>query len=174
MTLLLVPLFLAAIVAANLLTASDPRWAVTNAFLLIGLDLVARDRLHDRWEGSSRWLKLGALVAAGSALSYLLNADAERIAIASAVAFAAAFTTDALVYAALRGRPWLERANWSNIPSSAVDSLVFPLLAFPVLDWHLVIGIAAAKIGGGAVWSLILKPRATADDRRAAPARARA
>jgi hypothetical protein len=40
------------------------------------------------------------MVIAGSIISYLLNDDAQRIAIASTVAFAAAFTTDAVIYAA--------------------------------------------------------------------------
>jgi len=149
--------YLAAIVVANLLTTSDPRWIPINGFLLIGADLVLRDRLDDEWR-RHRVLKMGALVLAGSAISYAVNADASRVAIASAVAFAAAFTTDWIVYSALRDKPWLERANWSNVPSSAVDSILFPLIALPVVDWWIVGTLFAAKVGGGAVWSLILKP----------------
>lgn len=154
----LVTAYLAAIVAANLLTAHDPRWAVPNAFLLIGLDLVARDRLDDSWR-KHRALKMLALIVAGSGISYAINADAGSVALASAVAFAAALSTDWAVYARLRDRPWLERANWSNIPSSAIDSIVFPLLAFPTLDWLIVVSLFAAKVGGGAFWALVLKPR---------------
>lgn len=156
--------YLAAIVAANLLTTHDPRYAPVNAFFLIGFDLIARDKLDDSWQ-RHRALKMGALVLAGSAISYALNADAERVALASAVAFGAAFTTDWAVYSRLRARPWLERANWSNIPSSAVDSILFPLIAFPTLDWFLVVTLFAAKVGGGALWALLLKPHM---DRRAA------
>lgn len=163
-SLILVPAYLAAIVTANLLTTHDPRFAVLNAFFLIGLDLIARDKLDDAWQ-RHRIVKMGALVLAGSAISYAINADAQSVAIASAVAFGAAFTTDWAVYSRLRTRPWLERANWSNIPSSAVDSLLFPLLAFPAipghflgLDWFIVGGLFAAKVGGGALWSLLLKP----------------
>ena len=52
-----VALYLAAIVAANLLVATyGPAVAVLNAFWLIGLDLSLRDRLHDRWaKDSSRF-----------------------------------------------------------------------------------------------------------------------
>jgi hypothetical protein len=158
MTSLLVSAYLAAIVAANLLTTHDPRWAPVNAFFLIGLDLIARDRLDDAWR-KNRILKMGALVLAGSIISFAVNADASRVALASAVAFGAAFTTDWAVYSRLRNRPWLERANWSNIPSSAVDSIIFPLIAFPIMDWYIVVTIFAAKVGGGALWSLLLKPK---------------
>lgn len=155
-TFALVGAYLAAIVAANLLVASDPSWVYVNGFLFIGLDLTTRDVLHDRW-GSRRVLYLALLVLAGSVISYLLNDDAQRIAIASAVAFAAAFTTDAVIYARVRYLPWLERANLSNVPAAVVDSIVFPLIAFAgPLDWKVVLGLAAAKIGGGAVWALAL------------------
>ena len=158
MNALLVAAYLAAIVVANLLVTADPRWAVPNAFLLIGLDLVARDRLDDAWT-RHRPAKMLALIAAGSVVSYLVNADAARVAVASCVAFGAALTVDWLVYAAVRTRPWLERATWSNLPSSAVDSVLFPLLAFPgPLDWVLVASLFAAKVGGGAVWALVLQP----------------
>lgn len=166
----LIGAYLAAIVVANLLTTEDPRFAPINAFFLIGLDLVCRDRLDDAWRGPGRIWRMGLLVLAGSGLSFLANPDSRDIAIASAVAFAAAFSTDWTVYAQLRERPWLERSNWSNIPSSFVDSLIFPLLAFPAipgnflgLDWFIVGSLFAAKVGGGALWSLLLQPKAEAE-----------
>lgn len=163
-TTALVGAFLGAVVTANLLTTNDPRWAPVNAFWLIGLDLVCRDKLDDTWQ-RGRVYKMGALVIAGSVIAYALNADAGSVALASAVAFAAAFSTDWAVYSRLRERSWLERANWSNVPSAAIDSILFPLIAFPALagsflglDWFLVATLFAAKVGGGAVWSLLLKP----------------
>jgi hypothetical protein len=46
----LVSLYLTAIVAANLLTARfGPTASIYNAFALIGLDLITRDRLADFW-----------------------------------------------------------------------------------------------------------------------------
>lgn len=156
-TAVLVGLMLASIAVANLLTASDPSWVYVNAFVLIGLDLTTRDVLDDRW-GRRRPLYLGLLVLAGASIAYVANDDAQRVAVASAVAFGAAFLTDSLVYARVRSRPWIERANISNMPSAAVDSIVFPLLAFPgPLDWKVVVGLAGAKIGGGAMWSLLLQ-----------------
>jgi hypothetical protein len=53
MSRLLVLAYLVAIVAANWSVSHwGPRAAVYNAFILIGLDLVARDRLHDAWRAA--------------------------------------------------------------------------------------------------------------------------
>lgn len=153
----LIVLYLAAIVAANLTVAwFGPSVTIINAFLFIGLDLTARDRLHDAWRGSGLAWKMGLLIAAGGLLSYLLNRDAGPIAVASTVAFATAASVDAIVYHLLRARPFLIRANASNIPAAATDSLVFPTLAFGgFLPW-ITLGQFAAKVAGGFIWSLIL------------------
>ena len=153
-----VVLYLAAIVAANLSTAHfGPEASVVNAFLFIGLNLTARDILHDLWQ-RYRVPKMAALILAGGLLSYLVNADAARIALASCVAFAASETADFAVYSWRHRRPWLERSNESNLASSAVDSLVFPAVAFggPLL-WVIVFGQFTAKVAGGFAWSLLLR-----------------
>lgn len=161
---LLIGAYLLAIVAANLLVARfGPAVTVLNAFLFIGLDLTTRDALHDRWQGRYLWPKLAALIAAGSLLSWLLNRDAGPIALASLVAFAASGVVDAAAYALLGKRARLVRVNGSNILSAAVDSLIFPALAFGLpLLWPIVFGQLAAKVLGGFVWSLLLanKPQA--------------
>ncbi len=153
--------YLAAILAATLLVARfGPAVTVLNAFLFIGLDLTARDRLHDAWRGRHLWPKMAALIASGAGLSYLLNRDAGRIALASLVAFAAAGATDAVVYHLLRSRPRWQRINGSNIPAALVDSLVFPTLAFGAFLPVIVIGQFVAKVAGGAIWSVILTVKA--------------
>lgn len=88
-----------------------------------------------------------------------LNRNAGSIALASFVAFAAAGVVDALVYQWLRRQPRNLKINGSNIASAAVDSLVFPYLAFGGWLWLIVVGQFAAKVGGGFVWSLILQKR---------------
>ncbi len=160
----LVAVYLVSIVAANLLIVWLGKWmSVVNAFLFIGLDLVTRDLLHDAWHGRRLALKMGALIATGSLLSWLLNRDAAQIAIASFVAFALAATTDTVVYsiAVRRGWPWLQRSNGSNIASAAVDSLVFPTIAFGGLQPALTILQFVAKTMGGFLWSIIFRRRLT-------------
>lgn len=156
--MLYVILYLVAIVLANLSVATfGPSMTIVNAFLFIGLDLTARDQLHEAWRGNNLFLKMTALIAAGSLLSWLLNADAGRIALASFVAFAAAATVDAIAYQLLGGLPRWLKINGSNVPSALVDSIVFPTLAFGGFMWAITLGQFAAKVLGGFVWSLVFR-----------------
>lgn len=156
-----VALYLVAIVAANLSTATfGVNASYFNAFAFIGLDLVARDRLHQAWSGEHLAVKMAALIATGSALSYALNRDAGPIAVASFVAFGAAAVVDALVFQRLRDRRWMVRSNGSNVPAAAVDSLVFPTIAFGGLNWVITLGQFAAKVLGGLFWSALIGARA--------------
>jgi hypothetical protein len=154
-----VGLYLFAIVCANLIIAQlGPDWSIITAALFIGLDLTARDHLHDAWHKSRLWPKMVLLIGAGSVLSWVLNAGAGPIAVASFVAFMGAGLVDALGYHLVRHWPRFARVNGSNVPSAAVDSLLFPVLAFgwPPL-WGIVVGQFIAKVGGGFVWSLVLE-----------------
>lgn len=154
-----VVVYLIAIVSANLLIIwFGPVVSIFNAFLLIGLDLSLRDRLHDLWEGEGLWWKMLALICGGSAITVLINWDALPIALASATAFLASGIGDALTYHKLRHKIFLFKANGSNITGSLIDSIVFPVMAFgfPPL-WMIVFGQFVAKVFGGFVWSLILQ-----------------
>jgi hypothetical protein len=164
----LVALYLVAIVLANLTIALfGPSWAIFNAFLFIGLDLTARDGLHEAWHGKYLWPKMLLLIAAGSVISWMLNRDAGQIALASFIAFACAGLVDALVYHWLGGYPRWMRINGSNVPSAAVDSILFPTIAFGSFMPWIILGQFAAKVFGGFAWSLILfrkNPRLTETD----------
>ena len=155
-------LYLVAIVAANLLVAwLGPGATIANAFLFIGLDLTARDRLHEAWHKSGLVWKMGLLIATGSILSWILNHSAGQIALASFVAFGLAALTDTIAYslAMRRGWSWIWRSNGSNLASAAIDSLVFPTLAFGgIMPW-VTLGQFAAKVLGGALWSVVLSRR---------------
>jgi hypothetical protein len=154
----LVALYLAAIVAANLTVAVfGPSLTIVNAFLLIGLDITARDSLHQAWQERHLWPKMALLIGAGSGLSWLLNRNAGSIALASFIAFAASGLADALTFYLLRDRQWWVKVNGSNLVSAALDSLIFPTLAFGALLPLIVLGQFAAKVAGGAVWSVVLR-----------------
>lgn len=156
--MLYVGLYLAAIVLANLTVAAfGESMVIVNAFLFIGLDLTARDQLHEAWRGDNLVVKMGLLIFAGSLLSWLLNRGAAQIAVASFVAFALAATVDAVIYQFLGKYPRWLRVNGSNVPSAFVDSLVFPTLAFGSFLWPLVLGQFVAKVLGGFVWSLVFR-----------------
>lgn len=146
--------YAAAMVLANLSVAAFGPWvSPINAFLLIGLDLALRDLLHVRLKA---W-QMGALIAGTGVLTYVLNPAAGMIAVASAVAFTAAALVDWTVFARMRGS-WMVRSNASNVAGAAVDSLVFPTLAFGVLMPQIVAMQFVAKVAGGAVWAWLLLP----------------
>ena len=158
---ILIVAYLFAIVAANLSVAAfGPRMVIVNAFMFIALDLTTRDHLHDAWRGRGLAWKMGALIAAGSALSYALNAGAGRVALASLVAFAVSAALDGLAYTALGSRRQLVKVNGSNIVGAAADSLIFPSLAFGAFLPWVVLGQFVAKVVGGALWALVLARRA--------------
>lgn len=154
---MLILLYLAAIVAANLSAAwFGPPSVIINSFLFIGLDITTRDALHEQWEHKHLWLRMAGLIAAGSALSWALNRSAGSVALASLVAFAAAGAADTIVYNLLQRQSRLQRVNGSNIVSAAVDSLLFPWIAFGSFMPGISAGQFVAKVVGGYLWALVL------------------
>lgn len=151
-------IYAAAMTLANLSVAAfGPAISPVNAFLLIGLDLALRDWLHVRLKPG----QMLALIVAAGVLTYAMNPAAGRIAVASSAAFTAAALVDWATFARLRGT-WLYRANGSNVAGAAVDSLVFPTLAFWVLMPHIIALQFAAKVAGGAMWSWVLSRKSVA------------
>lgn len=172
----LIAAYLSAIVIANLTVAwFGPAVVIVNALVLVSLDLTARDRLHQAWEGKGLAWKMGLLIVVGSGLSAALDYAALPVAIASCLAFATAATVDTVVYSFLGARPWLIRSNGSNVVSAAVDSIIFlsVLASYGMLPWVvvplLIAGQWLAKAGGGLAWSIILARRAGGESDRRRP-----
>lgn len=155
-----VSLYLVSIVLANLSAAYfGPSATIVNAFLFIGLDLTCRDRLHDAWHRRGLLWKMGLLLVVGGGISYLGSPSAGMIALASCSAFMASAAVDALVYHMLRNKSRFVRINGSNVFGAAVDSLLFPTIAFGGLLPEIVVGQFLAKTLGGWAWSLVLARR---------------
>lgn len=145
-------IYAVAMTCANLSIAAFGPWiSPINAFFLIGLDLALRDWLHVRL----RVWQMGALIAATGLLTYILNPSAQHIAIASAVSFAVAALADWLTFTKLQGS-WLRRSMGSNVVGAALDSLIFPTLAFGALMPAIVLMQFAAKVAGGAMWAALM------------------
>jgi len=145
-------IYAVAMTCANLSIAAFGPWvSPINAFFLIGLDLALRDWLHVRL----RVWQMGALIGATGLLTYILNPSAQHIAIASAVSFALAALADWLTFTKLQGS-WLRRSMGSNVVGAAVDSLIFPTLAFGALMPSIVLMQFAAKVAGGAMWAALM------------------
>ena len=153
----MVYIYIGSLTLANLLVAwLGPWFSPINAFVLIGLDLVLRDKLHDRWQGDRLVFRMFGIIAAAGLLSWVINKDAGMIAVASVVSFMVAMTVDALIYQKLKNRPWFQRANGSNIGGAATDSVLFPTIAFGSLMPEIVALQFFAKVAGGFLWSLVI------------------
>lgn len=144
-------IYAVAMTVANLTIAAFGPWvSPINAFFLIGLDLTLRDWLQTRLNQ----VQMLCLIVASGLITYLANPSAHMIAIASAVAFTGAAFVDWSVFTKAKGT-WLAKANKSNVAGAAVDSLIFPTIAFSSLMPHIVLMQFAAKVGGGFVWSYV-------------------
>lgn len=97
------------------------------------------------------------MIISAGIISYAINPSIGLIATASVVAFCIASVADAIVYQLLHKRPWMEKANGSNIAGAAADSLIFPLIAFGTFIPEITLLQFLAKVGGGALWALTLK-----------------
>ena len=151
-TLMAVAVYAAAMVSANLLVAKyGPSISPVLAFFLIGLDLTLRDWLHVRIKATH----MGVLIASTGVLTYVMNPAAGMIAVASSVAFTCAALVDWAAFSTIRGS-WMKRANGSNVAAAAVDSIIFPTLAFGALMPGIVLAQFAAKVCGGYMWSFLI------------------
>lgn len=142
-----------AMTLANLSIATFGVWvSPINAFLYIGLDLTLRDWLQMQIKA---W-QMAVLIAVSGALTYALNQDAGMIAVASAASFTLAALADWAVFSKVSGS-WFKRATESNIAGAAVDSVVFPTIAFGVLMPEIIALQFAAKVAGGFAWSVLFR-----------------
>jgi len=148
-------IYIVGLVVANLLVAHFGPWfSIINAFVLIGLDLTLRDKIHELWQG--KWMPIGGLIVTASVISYLLNPASGMIALASFVAFSVAMLIDTIVYYYLSHKSWIIKSNGSNIAGALADSIIFPTIAFGVLMPEIVLMQFLAKVFGGAIWVYLI------------------
>lgn len=146
-----------AIVGANLSIAYFGAWvSPINSFLFIGLDLSLRDYLHQKWQEKNLMTKMTLLIVGAGVVSYFLNPASGQIAIASVIAFVASGFVNTFFYKLLSNKSFLKKSNYSNIPAAAVDSLLFPAIAFGSFLPVIVLFQFLAKVSGGFVWALVM------------------
>ena len=173
----IVTLFITVMAGANLVIAAYGPWLLpVTAFVSVGIVLVTRDFLHDTWRtrGHKIWPRMLAMIGTAALLSYLVNDDAGRVALASVAALIGSTVTETAVFQLLFRRRWLVRSNGSNIVGAFADSTIFPLVAFGIggVDGLLLLILTqtVTKTAGGLFWSAFFQVTLKPDARRAARA----
>lgn len=151
---------MAGVIANAFVTRFGQAGLVVTALLMIPVDLTVRDYLHERWERSGALnIKMWTLILSGALLSYWSSFASREVAIASCAAFLCSGAADFFIFKRLRGNTWFVRANLSNLGSAAVDSFVFPAVAFSVFDVRLCAVQTLLKFFGGLVISNMMAKR---------------
>jgi len=114
--------------------------------LMIGLALVLRDAVHERFGAKGSFAAIGM----GAAMSMF----SPGLALASAVAFIIAELADLAVYARLRERKLWLAVLASGVVGAFIDSAVFTWLAFGSLEFSA--GNAVGKIYASLFVALVL------------------
>lgn len=134
-----------------------PEAMVINSFVLIGLDMILRDRIHEKYKNKNLFFVMFSLISAGGLLSFITSESSLNIAVASCVAFVASMSVNTVVYRVLIEKGWMVKSNASNFTGSVVDSVIFPTLAFGTLMPGIILMQVAAKFLGGLFWSYSFK-----------------
>lgn len=138
-------LYLAAIVAANVLTATQPpiefdalgqHWVVTWGTFFIAATFVLRDAVQLAFGRSVAYATIAVALAVNVALS-LHYGDLMWIVVGSAVAFAVSETLDTEVFTRMGGGVG-RRVAVSGIVGGTVDSILFAVLALSPLTTGIV------------------------------------
>ena len=98
------------------------------------------------------------MIATSAAISYLLNPASGQVALAGLMAFSASTLADWWLFSSLNGT-WFRKCLGGLTLGSAIDSFLFPTLAFGEFLAEIVALQFLAKFLGGIMWAYILMPR---------------
>jgi hypothetical protein len=157
-TPLIILLYLVALIVANLtISVFGENGFYVVGFLLIPIDMLLRDILHERWKDNIS-IRMGGLIALGGVLTWLLNTDTLIIGIASVSAFTASMVVNTWIYQRMFGSSRVTKMNVSNFFASIVDSSVFILIFFG-FDWKIILIQSLIKFSGGFIFTLLFKKK---------------
>jgi len=96
------------------------------------------------------------MVLVAGLLSFIVNPEGGRIAVASCLAFIASGVMDTVIYRMHMKRKFIVRSNISNVAGAFVDSALFPLIAFGAVMPLTTLGQFSAKVAGGLFFAWII------------------
>ena len=148
-----ISLYLLAFILANFIVLwFGAKGLIFTAIFLIPFDFVLRCLFHETWKGLELILKLGTLVITASIITYLINAEAQNIALGSAGGFISAQIVAGIFYQLVIKKSYFIKVNGSDAIAILIDSIVFQLIAFSVIDCQITISQFLLKIAGGLFW----------------------
>jgi uncharacterized PurR-regulated membrane protein YhhQ (DUF165 family) len=152
-----ISLYLGAFVLANFIVLwFGPKGLIITALLLIPFDFVVRCLFHETWKGMELIFKLGALVAFSGLLTYLINSQAQNIALASVIGYTTAQVGAGVFYQFFIRSPYWVKVNGSDLVGIIIDSIIFQLVAFNDVDPWITFSQTGLKMVGGVFWYWVI------------------
>lgn len=150
-------LFLAALTAANLIVKHfGPTGLWFSSALLIPFDFICRCIFHETWKGRRLIINLLLLTIASGIITFAINHEALNIALASFAGIVAVQIFAGIFYQTFKKKSFFIKVNLSDLVAIIVDSLVFQLVAFHVINLEITGGQMLIKIVGGLFWYFII------------------
>lgn len=152
-----ISVYLLAFILANFIVVwFGSNGLIFTALFLIPFDFVMRCLFHEQWKGKELVFKLGMLVLSASIITYIINRDSFNIALGSSIAFISAQIVAGLFYQLNIKKSLFVKVNGSDAIGILVDSLIFQIIAFGVINNGITITQFALKIIGGLFWYWII------------------
>jgi hypothetical protein len=153
MPVLKISIYLAAFILSNYIVL----WfgsvgLIFTALFLIPFDFVMRCIFHETWKGFELIAKMLLLVICASIITYLINQDTGKIAVASIIGFSGAQLIAGLFYQLTIKQKYFIKVNGSDALGIIFDSIAFQLFAFGLIDWKIFLSQFFLKVAGGLFW----------------------
>lgn len=151
--ILMLSLYVSLFILANLLVGIFGPWITPiNALVIIGADMVIRDRIQ--YENGFSWAIFCCLLA--GIITFLINPETQMIAVASFVSILLAGISSALVFKLKNGN-FYSKSYPANVICAAIDSLVFPYVAFGSIMFDISLMQFIAKVVGATLVLYIMR-----------------
>lgn len=157
MQVIKISIYLIAFVLANFIVLwYGSSGLIFTALFLIPFDFVMRCIFHETWSGKKLLINMIILVITSGVITYLINYETKKIAIASISGFTVAQIFAGLFYQIAINKKYFIKVNGSDAIGIIFDSIVFQLVAFNIIDWKIFISQFVLKIIGGMFWYWII------------------
>ena len=129
---------------------------IFTALFLIPFDFVMRCIFHETWKGWKLIRNMSGLVFGASLITMIINWNSLPIALGSMFGFIAAQIGAGIFYQKFIKSSTFFKVNGSDLVGIVMDSIVFQLVAFSVINFEVTISQILLKFVGGLFWYWLL------------------